>query len=112
MTISPAVLWGPVQLQTSAQLLGALCPVNGNQVVKRAVFTNINSVNVTITVYVSRNGAGLTNANCVIDAFSLSPGQAYVSPELANLVLGSGDGVYALASIASMVNATGSGWKQ
>lgn len=112
MSIQPAVLWGPVQLGASAGVLGAIVPANTKWLVKRAVFTNMDVANRTITVYVSRVGAGTSNADCIINGQVLTPGQAYVAPELAQLVLNPGDALYALADSANKVNTTGSGFQQ
>jgi hypothetical protein len=117
MTIAPADFWGPVQLGASAAILGAACPANTKQVIKRAVFTNMDTVNRTVTIYVSRNGATLSNANCIVNQQVIPPPSSssngqWISPELANLVLGPGDAIYALADVASKVNTVGSGYQQ
>lgn len=112
MSIQPAVLWGPVQLALTATILGAAVASSTKQIIKRAVFTNMDVSNRTITVYVSRNGGGTTNADCLINGQILTPGQAYVSPELAQMVLGPGDAIYALSDAANKVNAVASGFQQ
>lgn len=110
--ITPITLWGPVQLTASAAVLGSAVAANTIQIVKQAVFTNTDTANRTITVYVVRSGGSAGATDILIDAQVLSPGQAYPAPELANLVLNAGDAVYALADVASKVNAVASGFQQ
>jgi hypothetical protein len=112
MTVSPATIWGPLQLTGSAAILGSAVPANGFQIIKRAVFTNLDNVPVAITVYVVRSGGTAGPTNELISAYPLSAGQAYPSPELANMVLNPGDAIYALASIAGQVTTVASGFAQ
>lgn len=112
MTISPVSIWGPVQLTTAAVVLGAVVPINGLQIIKRAVFTNTDNVPVAITVYVVRSGGSATTADILIPAMVLSAGQTYPSPELSFMVLNPGDAVYAFASITGVINTVASGFAQ
>lgn len=112
MTISPATIWGPTVLTGSAARLGSVVPANGLQIIKRAVFTNTDNVVVAITVYVVRSGSSAITGDIIIDAYPLSAGQAYVSPELSGMVLNPGDSIWALASIAAQVNTVASGFAQ
>lgn len=112
MSITPATIWGPVQLGASAAILGGAVPVSGLQIIKRAVFTNTDNIAVSITVYVVRSGGSATTADEIIAALPISAGQTYVSPELSFMVLNPGDAIYALASVASVVNTVASGFAQ
>lgn len=78
-------------------------------IIKSAVFTNTDSSARTITVHRVPNAGSATTGNRVISAFSLSAGQAYVAPELANMVLAPGETLQALASVTSVVNIAVSG---
>lgn len=108
-TITPAVLQGGVQLGLTATVLYT-APANTKAVARRAVFTNVDSATQTFTVYVVRAGGSPGAANTVVSSYSLASGQAYISPELANLVLGPGDSIQALASKATSINAMVSGY--
>lgn len=78
-------------------------------VIKSAVFTNTDTVARTITVHRVPSAGSASAGNMVISAFSLSAGQAYVAPELANMVLNAGETLQALASTAAVVNINVSG---
>ena len=43
-----------------------------------------------------------STSNMVLDAYSISPGASYVSPELAGVTLAGGDAIYALAAVGSV----------
>lgn len=109
MSISVAVLAGPVQLGTSAAALYT-APANTHAVVKRAVFTNVTGGSVTITVYVVRSGGTAGATNEIIATMPLTTLQAYVSPELASMTLNPGDSIQALASAGASINAVMSGF--
>ena len=112
MAIAPDALWGISVLTASAAAIYT-APANTTTIIKRAVFLNTDTVARTITIHVIRSGGGAAaTANKIINAYPLSPNQAYVPPELANLVLETGDAIHALASTASVVNTLGSGFTQ
>lgn len=106
-TVTPAKGWGPVQLGTSASALITQA-ASGTTTITRAVFTNVTAVPVSITVYVVRSGGAANASSTVISAYNIGAGEAYVSPELANLVLSAGDAVQALASAATSITTVGS----
>ena len=111
MSIRPQILCPETVLGITAATL-ATGPSGGWALVKRAVFTAYsgNAGNVTITVYRVISGDSAVQGNVVIDTMTLTPGQAYTAPELANMVLNDGDTIQALCSSASAVNATISGF--
>lgn len=111
MTITAAALWPETQLGSSATTLYT-SSLNGIAVIKRAVFTNIDTTTRLLTVYVVPNSGSPALANAIIDAFPVSAGQAYVSPELSNLVLTGGVTLQALSDVANKINAIGSGFTQ
>jgi hypothetical protein len=106
-TITPANL-GSGTLTGSA---AAYVTANGSSrvIIKSAVFTNTDTVARTITVHRVPAAGSAAAGNMVIQAFSLSAGQAYVAPELANMVLSPGETLQALASSAAVVNINVSG---
>lgn len=112
MSITPATIWGPIQLAASAAILGNVVSPSGLQVIKRAVFTNTDNIAVSITVYVVRSGGTATTATEIISGLVLSAGQDYPSPELNFMVLNPGDAIWASASVANVVNTTASGFQQ
>ena len=109
MTVSATVLTPSTQLTASAAAIYT-SQTRGTAVIKRAVFTNTDVVAQTITVYRVPNGGSATTANIVIDAYSLTAGQAYVASELSSMVLAGGDAIYAKASAGAVVNVTMSGF--
>lgn len=75
---------------------------NAATVVKRAVFTNVGTTIATVTAYVVPTTQAASTSNMVLDAYSISPGASYVSPELAGVTLAGGDAIYALAAVGSV----------
>lgn len=108
-TIQPAVLTPSTALGNTATAIYTT-PTAGQTVVRRAVFTNTDTVPRLITVHRVPNGGSATTANIVIQAYRLAPGQAYPAPELASMVLNGGDAIFALADAAAVVNVTMSGF--
>jgi len=106
---APKVLFGPVQVGATD---GTLYTSAGNTftTVTRCVFTNTDTATQTITVNVVRSGGSVATSNQVIAAMALASGQAYVSPELAGLILAAGDFISAKASTGAKINAVGSGY--
>jgi hypothetical protein len=109
MPLAPAALFGPEPINSSTEVLLTVV-ANGQVIIKRAVFTNTHTAVVTLSVYVVRSGDSPDGTNLMIDAYPLSSGQAYVSPELANCVLDTGDTLQAVASVADKILALGSGY--
>lgn len=109
MTITPLLLTASTQLGTSAASIFTSA-VTTQVVVRRAVFTNVDTSARTFTVYRVPSGGAAATANVVISAMRLAPGESYVAVELANMVLNLGDALYALASAATAINATVSGF--
>lgn len=109
MSVTPAILTPTTQLTGSAAAIytnSTRAPV----MIKRAVFTNVDTGSQTVTVYRVPSGGSAVAANIVIDAFPLSTLQAYVAPELSNMVLAVGDAIFAKASAVNSINATMSGF--
>lgn len=96
MTVSPKVLYAGGQLTTAAATLYT-GPANTQTVVSSAVFTNVDSVARILTAYVVRSGGTAGAANTLIKSQSIAAGVAYVSPELAGVILGPGDLIQAKA---------------
>lgn len=94
---------------TAAAATYVTAGASGYAIIKSAVFTNTDVAARTITVHRVPNGGSATTGNRVITAFSLAAGQAYVAPELANMVLAPGETLQALASVTSVVNIAVSG---
>jgi len=113
LAINPAILIPSTQLANTATSIGG--PTAPAQwLLKRTVFTNADTVAHTIKVHRVPNGGSATAANVVINTFTLSPGgspgDTYVAVELTDMVLASGDKLYALADAATEVNVTASGF--
>jgi hypothetical protein len=114
MTVTPAALWGPLALGTSNAAI--YTQVAGLGIVTEELFANVGALAVHLKVWVVRSGGSAGTANQIIGAtatgFAISSGQSYVSPELANLVLGAGDAIWAVCDTAASLNTVGSGWTQ
>ena len=113
MAINPAILIASTQLAAAATSIGG--PTSPAQwLLKRTVFTNTDTASRTITVHRVPNGGSALAANKVINAFVLSAsgsvGDTYVAIELTDMVLASGDKLYALSDSANKVNVTASGF--
>lgn len=108
-TIQPAVLTPSAALTNTAASIYTT-PAAGQTVIRRAVFTNTDTVPRTITVHRVPNGGSAVTANLLIQARRLAPGEAYVAAELASMVLNGGDAIFALADSSGVVNATMSGF--
>jgi len=85
------------------------CPANSRAVVRHAVFTNHTAGAVTLTVYIVPSGGSAAAANKVLDAYSIAAHTAYVSPEVAGVVLNQGDGIHTLASAGTSIGQSISG---
>lgn len=107
-TIVPAVLQPGIQLTASAVAV-VTCAANTQIIIKRAVFTNVTGGAVTVTVYRVPSGGSPGATNTLISTYSVGANSAYVSPELANMVMNPGDTIQALASAAASINAFASG---
>lgn len=108
-TVTPVKIWGPIQLGITAAALFT-APASGTTVVNRAAFTNVDVVPRSITIYVVRSGGSANAASTIISAYNIQPGEAYVASELASLVLTAGDAIQALASAATAITTTASGF--
>lgn len=108
-SVTPAVLQPGAQLTTSAvtYITGA---ANSQTIIKRAVFTNTGTVATTITAWrvVNLGSAGVTNE--IIPVRPISANATDLAPELANMVLNSGDIIQCSAGTVSAVNFFASGF--
>lgn len=106
-TVTPIKGWGPIQLATTASTLYT-APASGTTVITRAVFTNVTGNPASITVYVVRSGGSASASTTLISTYNIQPGEAYVAPELSNLVLTANDTIQALSSAATSITTVGS----
>ena len=103
MAISPVVMQPGFVLANSAQIVYTT-PANVRAIVKRATFTNVDTVTRTFTVYrVPSLGSPLTN-NTIISAQTLSPGEDYSPISLSGLTLNPGETIQAMADASGVVN--------
>lgn len=101
-TISPSYLGGGTLTNAAAAYVTA--SGTSTLIIKKAVFTNTDTVARTITVHRVPSGGSATTANMVLKEVSLSAGQTYDATSLGNMVLTSGATLQALASTGSVVN--------
>lgn len=109
-TTTPAVLQAGTQITTGA-VAYVTGGANARAIIKRAVFTNVTSGAVTITVYRVPSGGSPGATNIIIDARPVAalPGTD-LAPELANMVLNAGDTIQCLASANASINFFASGY--
>lgn len=103
MAVVTVVFLGGGTLTASAAAY-VTAPANTTYVIKKAVFTNTDTVARTITVHRVAAAGTATAANMIISAFSLSAGQTYEATSLGNMVMGPGVTLQALASTTAVVN--------
>lgn len=101
-TVTPAVLQPGILLGATPTILftGIAAQL---AVVKRAVFTNTSGSPVTLLAY-RLPSAGSVGATAEMINTTLAAGQSYVSPELSNAVVLTGDTIQATAGTASVVS--------
>lgn len=106
-TITQVQLVAPAELGTvDAAVYTA--PTQSTAKISRAVFTNTSASAVTITAGITP-GTALGASTTLISAYTIAPGQAYVSPELAGAVIPSGSQIHAYAGAATSITFTASG---
>jgi hypothetical protein len=108
--VTPVVLAASAQLTNSAAtyITGA---ANGQTIIKGAVFSNVTNGAVTVTVYRVASGGTPGPTNLLIPARSIGAAPATdLAPELTNMVLNPGDTIQCLASAATSINFTASGF--
>jgi hypothetical protein len=105
-TITPALLLLTVDL--GAADANVYSPgTNTSGQIGRAVFCNTAASAITITAGITSGGA--LGVLTMINARTLAPGETYVSPELAGVVIPTGYQLHAFASVAGSVTLTVSG---
>lgn len=106
MSLIPVRLWDPTFVSSPvATIFTALGPI----VITRAVFVNINvGASETLTVYLNT----ADNQHTIIQSQSLAPGQPYFAPEMAGLVLNTGDIIRAAAGVANQITCYASGYQR
>lgn len=106
-TITQVQLVAPQQLGNT-DLSFYTAPTSTTAKIGRAVFTNTSASAVTVTAGITTGGA-LGASTTMLSAMTLTPGQAYVSPELAAAVLPAGSQLHAFSNTAGAVTFTASG---
>lgn len=100
-TVNQSLLVAPLQLAGSDASVYQT-PANTTAKIGRAVFCNTTAGALTITAGITTGGA-LAAATTLISARSIAPGESYVSPELAGMVIPAGSQLHAYASAATSV---------
>lgn len=108
-TTAPAALQPGAQITTAA-LAYVTGGANSKAIIKRAVFTNVTSGAITITVYRVPSAGSPGATNIIIDARPIAALGTDLAPELANMVLNSGDTIQCLASANTSINFFASGY--
>lgn len=106
-TVTIVQLVAPLQLgNVDASVYTA--PTQTTAKVGRAVFTNTSVTATTISAGVTTGGA-IASSTTLISARTIAPGESYVSPELAGVVIPAGSQLHAFAGAAAAVTFTASG---
>lgn len=108
MTVRAQRLVPGSQLTTSTATYYT-APTGTTAVLKRAVFSNTTASPVTIRANVVTLAGSASASNQVINDRTVAPGESYISPELAGIVLGAGDFLQALASANTSITLVVSG---
>jgi hypothetical protein len=106
-TVTQIQIVAPQQLASSDAGLFT-SPTQTTTKIGRAVFCNTTASATTITSGITTGGA-LAAATTLISARSIAPGETYVSPELAGIVMPAGSQLRAYAGAATAVTFTVSG---
>jgi hypothetical protein len=107
-TVALSLLVPPMQLATAGAPVYT-SPTQTTAKIGRAVFTNTTGSAATITAGIVPAGGSLDDTTTLISAYSIDAGAAYVSPELAGLVIPSGSQLFAYAGTASAITCAVSG---
>lgn len=102
MTATPTAL-GDGQLAAGVAAI-MMTPVTGLTVLGNVTFSNTNGAVEPISIYLVRSGGAPGPANLKIPAQTLAVAETYVSPELAGMVMNTGDALYGFATDGSVVN--------
>jgi hypothetical protein len=106
-TVAQIQIVAPAQLgNADASLYQS--PSNTTTKVGRAAFCNTTAGAVTISAGITAGGV-MGAAQTLISARSLAPGETYVSPELAGMVIPPGSQLHAFSSAAASVTFSASG---
>ena len=82
---------------------------NAKAIIDKFTATNTSAANVTLSVNLVTSGGSAGNANLVVDARAVVPGETYTCPELVGQVLESGSFISTIASAASALTLRVSG---
>jgi hypothetical protein len=111
LSIAPAILLPTAFLANSAALLFQVTSGNG-AIIKKASFANVTAGNASIILYRLPSGIGSVATQYIITGsptvvFNSAP---YTAVELTNMVLMNGDSIWGVASAASTITGTMSGF--
>jgi hypothetical protein len=106
-TVNQVQLVAPQQL-TNADAGYYTAPINTTAKIGRAVFCNTTGSAATISAGITTGGA-IAAATTLLSVRTVAPGESYVSPELAGMVLPAGSAIRALSGTGSAITFTVSG---
>lgn len=101
MTVTSKVFFQADYVAASDQLIYQAESVTGK--IETATATNSSATDATLTVYAVKSGETPSASNTVVSSQRVRPGDSYLLPELRGQTLEAGDGVYAMASVASSI---------
>lgn len=106
-TITPAVLASTTLTNAVATYITGI--TGGKTIIKRLVLTNSTAGAITASVYRVPSGGTATTATLILTR-SIAASSTDLAPELANMVLGAGDTIQALATANTSINVFSSGF--
>jgi len=108
MSVIVKVLVPPLQMQ-AVQTTQYSPGLGVRAIIDKATVTNTDTVSRTFSANLVTSGRSAGNANLVIDARAVQPGETYTCPELVGQTLNSGDFLSTLASAATALTLRVSG---
>ena len=88
---------------------GQYTSANAKTIIDKFTVTNTSAANVDFSVNLVANGDTASDANLILDARTIAPGETYTCPELIGQVLESGGFISTLAGAATSLTISASG---
>jgi len=107
MNISKPLIQGAILTATAAVYYTA--PIGTNTRITQFAVTNTDTVNRTVTIYLTPASAVPTTADIIISAKTLTPGETWVAYPLLGSTIAANGSIQALASAAGVVVVKASG---
>lgn len=107
MAVTPKVMIPPKHAENSQTTQYTATGVKA--IIDKFTVTNTSAGNASISVNLVNSGGSASDANLVIDARTIAPGETYTCPELIGQILEAGQFISTLASAATALTIRASG---